>query len=173
MVALATLALVACSGDRPADGTSASADAATRLPASDAESSGSIEVDIQYAPELSVDLNAMARMPSGLYLKDVEVGDSKGDLAINGRRLSVKYTGWLSSGVEFDSNRDSKEGMAFTLGTGDVIKGWEEGLQGMRPGGRRMLVIPPALGYGERGYPGVIPPGATLVFDVMLVSVAQ
>jgi len=165
--AVLAVIVAACSGgDRDAGG---SAGDSGGLPAADSSISGSTDVAVQYAPELGVDLGAMARLPSGLYMKDVEVGN--GDIVINGKKVAVKYTGWLPNGTQFDSNRDSEGTLSFVVGSGDVIKGWDEGLMGMRPGGRRLLVIPPALGYGERGYPGVIPPNSTLVFELSLVSV--
>lgn len=125
------------------------------------------EVAEVYAPELGVDLAIMASLPSGLHMRDLEVGT--GEMAGTGARVSVDYTGWLPNGVEFDASRGNP--IAFTLGVGEVIEGWELGIPGMRAGGRRMLVIPPGLAYGERGRPGVIPPNATLVFDVRLVTV--
>lgn len=124
--------------------------------------------ELSYAPELNVDLDAMSREPSGLYTRDLSAGD--GSVASAGNEVTVHYTGWLANGEEFDSSR-SQQPFTFRLGAGEVIQGWDEGVEGMRVGGRRTLVIPPALAYGERGAGGVIPPGATLVFDVELLEV--
>jgi FKBP-type peptidyl-prolyl cis-trans isomerase FkpA len=128
----------------------------------------SSEVDREYAPDLNVDLNAMTRTESGLYIQDIEVGD--GPPAEIGRMVEVHYTGWLADGTRFDSSYERNQTYDFVLGTGAVIAGWEEGIAGMRAGGRRRLVIPPSLAYGRDGY-GVIPPYATLVFDTELVAV--
>ena len=119
-----------------------------------------------YAPSLGVDISRMTKSPTGLYYQDLVTGT--GALADSGKTLRVYYTGWLTSGEQFDSNR-SKTPFEFVLGLGAVIKGWDEGLKGMRVGGRRRLVIPAELGYGSRGV-GPIPPGATLLFNVELLS---
>ena len=103
------------------------------------------------------------------YLRDLEVGG--GATAQVGNEVVVHYTGWLPNGDEFDSSRGPGGPFSFTLGAGSVIDGWDEGVQGMQVGGRRTLVIPPALGYGPRGAGGVIPPNATLVFEVELLEV--
>jgi peptidylprolyl isomerase len=107
--------------------------------------------------------------PSGLRYHDELVGG--GTEARSGNRVAVHYTGTLESGSKFDSSRDRGTPLEFVLGTGSVIQGWDEGISGMRVGGRRRLVIPAALGYGARGYPPVIPPNSTLVFDVELMEV--
>jgi len=95
-----------------------------------------------------------------------------GDEAKSGQTVHVHYTGWLTDGTKFDSSVDRGKPFSFRLGAGMVIKGWDQGVAGMKVGGKRKLTIPPELGYGQRGAGGVIPPGATLVFDVELLSVA-
>jgi FKBP-type peptidyl-prolyl cis-trans isomerase len=107
--------------------------------------------------------------PSGLIIDDVVTGD--GAAATAGQNVTVHYTGWLTNGTKFDSSKDRDEPFVFPLGGGRVIKGWDEGVQGMKVGGTRKLTIPPALGYGTRGAGGVIPPNATLVFEVELLGV--
>ena len=110
---------------------------------------------------------------TGLQYLDAVVGE--GDEAKAGQYVSVHYTGWLyqdgEQGAKFDSSRDRNDPFAFPLGAGMVIKGWDEGVQGMKVGGQRTLIIPPELGYGPRGAGGVIPPNATLKFDVELLGV--
>ena len=110
--------------------------------------------------------------PSGL--RYVETKPGSGAAARPGQTAVVHYTGWLSEGGQkgrkFDSSRDRGEPFAFPLGGGRVIKGWDEGVAGMKPGGQRTLIIPPELGYGARGAGNVIPPNATLIFDVELVA---
>jgi FKBP-type peptidyl-prolyl cis-trans isomerase FkpA len=107
--------------------------------------------------------------PSGLTFEDVVAGT--GTAAAAGQKVTVHYTGWLTDGTKFDSSKDRNDPFVFPLGAGRVIKGWDEGVQGMKVGGKRKLTIPPALGYGARGAGGVIPPNATLVFEVELLGV--
>ena len=106
---------------------------------------------------------------SGVEYWDIKVGT--GATAVAGKKLSMHYTGWLTDGKKFDSSFDRGEPFEFTLGKGQVIKGWDEGVAGMKVGGKRQLKIPPAAGYGARGAGNVIPPNATLIFDVELVAV--
>ena len=108
--------------------------------------------------------------PSGLKITDLVVGS--GPEAKSGDKVSVNYRGTLTNGKEFDSSYSRNEAFNFPLGAGRVIRGWDEGVAGMKVGGKRKLVIPPDLGYGERGAGGVIPPNATLIFDVELVKIA-
>ena len=104
-----------------------------------------------------------------LIIEDLQVGDGK--LAQKGKEITVHYTGWLTDGTKFDSSLDRRQPLTITLGVGQVIKGWDEGVQGMKVGGQRTLIIPAELGYGARGAGGVIPPNATLKFDVELLAV--
>ncbi|AQR65818.1 peptidylprolyl isomerase [Aquaspirillum sp. LM1] len=104
-----------------------------------------------------------------LLIEDLTVGE--GSEAVSGKEVTVHYTGWLTDGEKFDSSKDRKQPFTFPLGAGHVIKGWDQGVVGMKVGGVRKLTIPAALGYGARGAGGVIPPNATLVFEVELLSV--
>ena len=116
---------------------------------------------------------AFTTTDSGLQYEDTTVGD--GAEATKGQQVTVHYTGWLynddTQGAKFDSSKDRGTPVDFSLGAGMVIKGWDEGVAGMKIGGARTLIIPPALGYGARGAGGVIPPNATLKFDVELLGV--
>lgn len=143
-VALFALILSACGGSDDAKG--------------DAAGSG-----------FEIDSAALTKTPSGLQYQDVVTGS--GAEATPGQVAVVHYTGWLTDGTKFDSSRDRGEPFSFPLGAGQVIAGWDQGVAGMKVGGRRKLVIPPDLGYGEMGSPPVIPPGATLVFDVELLDI--
>jgi len=106
---------------------------------------------------------------SGLKYVDLVVGT--GREATSGNLATVHYTGWLTNGTKFDSSVDRRDPFSFPIGSGKVIRGWDEGVAGMKVGGKRKLTIPPQLGYGARGAGGVIPPNATLVFDVELLDV--
>jgi peptidylprolyl isomerase len=112
-------------------------------------------------------------LPSGLKYQDEVVGTGPEPKA--GQQVTVQYTGWLDEGgkkgKKFDSSRDRNQPFSFPLGAGQVIKGWDEGVATMKTGGKRTLIIPPQLGYGARGAGGVIPPNATLMFDVELLAV--
>ncbi len=116
----------------------------------------------------------MTTTPSGLQYEDTVVGD--GAQAQAGHNVTVHYTGWLynngAQGAKFDSSKDRNDPFVFSLGAGMVIRGWDEGVAGMKVGGKRTLIIPPELGYGARGAGGVIPPNATLKFDVELLATA-
>jgi len=171
---LLVLSVAACGGDHkadnatpaaspPADSTAATAAPA---PATTPAASGS---GLTFAPALGVDLKTMTKTPSGLAYKDTKVGT--GPVAKAGQKATVHYTGWLPDGTKFDSSRDGGQPFGFAIGAGQVIKGWDEGVAGMKVGGRRLLVLPPDLAYGAAGSPPVIPPNATLVFDVELLGV--
>jgi FKBP-type peptidyl-prolyl cis-trans isomerase FkpA len=111
----------------------------------------------------------IAKTASGLTIEDLVVGE--GAAATSGQSVTVHYTGWLANGSKFDSSKDRNKPFVFNLGAGQVIRGWDEGVQGMLVGGKRKLTIPPELGYGARGAGSVIPPNATLVFEVELVGI--
>ena len=111
----------------------------------------------------------MITTPSGLQYEELKEGN--GEAAKTGDSVEVHYTGWLTDGTKFDSSLDRRQPFAFPLGAGRVIKGWDEGVAGMKVGGKRKLVIPAALGYGARGAAGVIPPNAELTFEVELLRI--
>jgi FKBP-type peptidyl-prolyl cis-trans isomerase len=121
-----------------------------------------------YAPELDVHIDEMERTDAGLYYEIVKPGS--GATVAAGQTAVVDYTGWLPNGNQFDSSR-GREPFAFPVGAGRVIAGWDQGVAGMAVGEQRLLVIPPALGYGAMGSGGVIPPNATLVFEVELLEI--
>lgn len=107
-------------------------------------------------------------MSEGVQIDELAAG--AGPAAARGQKVSVHYTGWLTDGKKFDSSHDRGQPFRFTLGAGEVILGWDDGVLGMQVGGKRRLTVPPALGYGRRGIRGVIPPNATLVFEVELLG---
>ncbi len=122
---------------------------------------------IPFAASLNIDLAKMTKTPSGLYYRDLDEGTGP---IIRGKvDLKVHYTGWLTNGVKFDGNSSEDPPLTVPFGRGRVLKGWDEGLLGMRVGGRRQLIVPPSLGYGS-DKAGLIPPDATLVFDVRVLS---
>jgi FKBP-type peptidyl-prolyl cis-trans isomerase FkpA len=123
---------------------------------------------VNFAPSLGINIANMTRTSSGLYYQDTTVGT--GTEAAAGRRVEVLYRGWLADGTLFDEAQNPANPLRFTLGAGEVIRGWDEGVAGMRAGGVRKLVIPPALGYGNRPF-GPIPANSILVFEVRLLAV--
>jgi len=153
--------LAACGGSEPEQ-------PAPETTAAIIESPVVVAMDTEFAASLGVDLEQMTRLPSGMYYEDLTEGSGLG--ARDGHVLNVYYTGSLATAEVFDSNTEG-EGYSFQLGRRQVILGWEQGIQGMRIGGKRLLVIPPSLGYGQRGFPPVIPPSATLVFEVELLNI--
>ncbi len=128
-----------------------------------------LAVSPDFAAELGVNLENMTRSASGLYKQDLAEGI--GLSARPGHLVAIRYTGWIPNGEQFDSSEDDPEPYTFPLGAGRAIEGWEEGIAGMRIGGKRRLVIPPQLGYGSRGVPGDVPPNATLVYEIELVDI--
>ncbi|MEX0935416.1 MAG: FKBP-type peptidyl-prolyl cis-trans isomerase [Gemmatimonadota bacterium] len=157
------LGSIGCSDDTPAPGGASDAS----VPNAQA---GPVDpINLEYADELGIDFDQMQGHPSGLYLHDEAAGE--GSEALSGSTVVVHYTGYLPDGTSFDSSRDRDQPFTAALGVGQVIPGWDLGLQGMRVGGRRTLVVPPDLAYGAQGAGGVIPPNAVLVFDVQLLAV--
>ena len=122
-----------------------------------------------FAPALEVDLPAMERTETGLYIQTLREGS--GPVVRRGERVRVHYEGWLTDGTMFDSSRDRQEPLEIPIGMDRVIDGWDQGIVGMRVGEVRRLVVPPELAYGQKGAGGVIPPNATLVFEVELLGV--
>lgn len=127
--------------------------------------------ELAFAPALNVKLDSTELRPSGLYVHDLVVGS--GAVADSMSTAEVHYTGWLADGTKFDSSHDGGQTFRFTIGAGQVIAAWDEGVRGMRVGGKRQLIVPPRLGYGDVGFPPAIPRMATLVFEVELVDLPQ
>ena len=127
--------------------------------------------EVEFSPELGIELDRMTRSSSGLYSMDLEVG--MGEEARTTRLVTVHYIGSFPDGEVFESSLASGEPASFTLGRQEVIPGWEEGIRGMREGGRRKLVVPPRLAYGRRGLDDLIPGNAVLVFEVQLLRVER
>lgn len=150
IASMATLS--ACAKDEPAEPTTSTSSSESAAPA---EESAAPTVDPATVTELQIE--------------DLTVGT--GAEAKAGNTVTVDYTGWLSDGTQFDSSVGSGQPFQFGLGQGMVIPGWDQGVAGMKVGGKRRLLIPPALGYGDQGAGGVIPPGAVLIFDVELLGV--
>ena len=135
-----------------------------------ADSTGPVDpTELTFHHSLGVDLSQMTRTSSGLYYQDLVVGT--GAVAQSGMTVTVHYTGWLHTGEKFDSSVD--RGTPSTFPLSEVIPGWQEGVPGMRVGGKRKLVVPYQLGYGAAGLPPAIPPFATLVFDIELLGVEE
>ena len=125
--------------------------------------------NIEPAVEGQATSSAQTNMEDKLIIEDAKVGT--GDLATSGKKITVNYSGTLTDGTKFDSSYDRGTPFVFNLGAGEVIKGWDQGFDGMKVGGKRKLTIPPSLGYGEAGAGGAIPPNATLIFEVELLKV--
>ncbi len=124
---------------------------------------------LTFAPSLNAKLDPAELRPSGLYVHELNVGT--GPAVDSMTTVEVHYTGWLADGTKFDSSRDRSEPFSFTVGIGQVIGGWDEGVKGMQVGGKRQLIVPPKLGYGDIGSAPVIPRMATLVFEVELLKI--
>src|SRR5262245_5871367 len=166
LVAVISLAAFGCNQSKTATSDTASSSSATTTPSTSsapAATTSSTPGEATTGPEVT--------LSGGLKYVDIKVGD--GAVAESGQPVSVHYTGWLVDGTKFDSSVDRGQPFKFTLGAGNVIRGWDEGVKGMRVGGKRKLTIPPDMGYGANGYPPVIPPNATLVFDVELLGVGS
>jgi len=123
------------------------------------------------AAEAPAAVQGAVTTPSGLSYTDLVKGT--GAQPVSGKSVTVHYTGWLTDGKKFDSSVDRGQPFVFRIGAGEVIPGWDEGVMGMRVGGKRKLIVPAKLGYGENGAGGVIPPNATLVFEVELLDVEK
>lgn len=127
------------------------------------------EADRNRQAGLASSLDALQQPMTNLKTEDLKIGD--GTEAVSGKRVTVNYRGTLEDGTEFDSSYSRNQPFSFNLGQGEVIQGWDLGVKGMKIGGKRKLTIPPELGYGDGGVPGVIPGGATLIFEVELLDV--
>jgi len=125
----------------------------------------------QPSANVNTAMNALTPTEAQLQKEDITVGT--GDVAEPGDKVTVNYVGTLTDGAKFDSSYDRKQPFSFTLGAGDVIKGWDLGVVGMKVGGKRKLTIPPSLGYGEQGAGSTIPPNSTLIFTIELLKVEK
>lgn len=134
--------------------------------------SGEDKANNEVEPMQTTSASSVITMPSGLKYEILVEGESGAQSAQMGDTVGVHYTGWLEDGTKFDSSVDRVMPFSFVLGRGMVIKGWEEGVLSMKIGEKRRLIIPGNLAYGQRGYPGVIPPDATLIFEVELLDIA-
>jgi FKBP-type peptidyl-prolyl cis-trans isomerase FkpA len=143
-------------------------DAATKTDATDAKPKAKAKAKTAKADKKAPEGKKEADVTE---LKIIEQKKGTGAEAVAGKHVTVDYTGWLTSGKKFDSSIDAKRPFSFNLGAGQVIPGWDKGVAGMKVGGKRRLLIPPTLGYGANGAGGVIPPNATLVFEVELLKV--
>jgi peptidylprolyl isomerase len=172
MVAVAALALAACNQapeSKPAEAPKAAVEAPKAAPAVATPAPAPAEAQPAAATAGKETAVQKITTPSGLQYEEIQVGTGAQPQA--GQVVVVHYTGWLTDGKKFDSSVDRGQPFKFVLGKGMVIKGWDEGLSTMKVGGKRKLTIPAELGYGPRGAGGVIPPNATLLFDVELLAV--
>lgn len=138
------------------------------LPAGCASAPVAMPAEVEFAPSLNVNLSMMERLPSGVYMRDLREGS--GAPARSGSQVAVHFVGWLPDGTQFDGLAPPSMPAEFRLGAGEVIRGWDAGLMGMREGGQRMLVVPSSHGYGARRT-GTVPPNSVLVFVVELQRV--
>lgn len=166
---VAGLAAVSCLSLNDTEAPATASPEALEAPAAQAEDAD----DARSTPETWASTTEDQRVTTASGLQYVELAVGTGELAEEGWDLMVDYSGWLTDGTRFDSSLTREEPLPLTLGAGRVIQGWDEGIQGMRVGGRRQLHIPAHLGYGDRGAGGVIPPGASLIFDVELVAATK
>lgn len=168
-----TVAAVCATPTPRAGGAGTSASAVSPVPSATAASPTAVVCTVSPQPQTSDSFTAsvaLHRLPDGLQEGDFVVGT--GPVPTSGEKLTVQYTGWLDDGCIFDTSRQpGRQPFTFTLGQGEVIKGWDEGVATMHVGGKRRLVIPAPLAYGAAGHPPTIPAGATLVFDIELLAV--